>query len=209
MKEFDQLHSILERLLGPGGCPWDQEQTLVSAREMILEEVCELIDAINQNDDAAIQEELGDLFFNVLFCCKLGEKEGRLKLNEVLNEINEKLIRRHPHIFGDAQIETSEEVLVQWEAIKKEEKGNADKKSALDNIPQSLPTLSRAQKILKKMRKTDYPDLLKQPVTHLDEEILGKKLLEIVDQAQKAGIDAEMALRKALLSSEQKFRAWE
>lgn len=102
MREFDELIEIIDRLLGPDGCPWDKEQTLQSLRSSVLEEVCEVIEAIDLNDNAHIKEELGDLFFNTIFLCKIAEKEKRFTVTEILKELNEKLIRRHPHVFGES-----------------------------------------------------------------------------------------------------------
>lgn len=208
MKEFTDLIKIIERLMGPGGCPWDQEQTLMSIRELLLEEACELIDAINQHDNQLIQEELGDVFFNLLFCCKLGEKEGRLKLSEVIQGISDKLIRRHPHVFENSKVSTSAAVIEQWEKIKKHEKANQSRKSALDGIPHALPALSRAQKVIKRLHKACFL-MSDKPQKSISEERLGEKLLELVNLAYQSGIDAEMALRKALGPYEDKFRIWE
>ena len=148
---FQNLKNILETLLGPNGCPWDREQTLDSLCSSLLEETCETIDAINLSDNDHIKEELGDLFFNVLFLCLVGEKENRFKLDEVLEGISNKLIRRHPHIFGEMELKTSEEVAHQWEEIKKREK--KDRQNILEGIPQSLPALARANQVLKKLQK--------------------------------------------------------
>ena len=157
MREFDELIEILERLLGPDGCPWDKVQTLQTLRSTILEEVCEVIEAINLNDDAHIKEELGDLFLNIVLLSKIAEKENRFPVTAVLKELNEKLIRRHPHVFADGKkIHTVDELHEQWDLIKKDEKGKEKRKSVLDGISKQLPALARAQKALKRMKKAGY-----------------------------------------------------
>lgn len=211
MQQFDELIKIIDQLLGPEGCPWDQKQTLYTLRSSALEEVCELIEAIDLEDNAHIKEELGDLFFNVVFLSKVAEKEKRFPTQAVLQELNEKLIRRHPHVFGDGKkLNSVEELYQQWDAIKKEEKGKEQRQSPLDGISKHLPALSRTQKILKKIKKTDFP-LNIQPVerTPQNEEELGQLLLSLVNQAQEKGLDAEHALRKVLAHLEKNFLEYE
>lgn len=225
MQEFDQLVGIIERLMAPDGCPWDREQTMKSIRSNILEEAAELIDAIDSEDNTHICEELGDVFFVLVFLCKLAEKEQRCTMIEALQEANAKLVRRHPHVFGDVEIKDSEAVLKQWAEIKQQEKGKAERTSVLDGIPHALPSLARAQKISKKIRKTEFAESF-QPVgescSHSQgkssmsgksvfesEAQLGKHLLEIVWTAQEKGLDAEQALRQALVQQESAFRAVE
>jgi tetrapyrrole methylase family protein / MazG family protein len=211
MKEFDELLEVTDKLLGPGGCPWDQEQTLHSLRHCVVEETYELIEAIDSEDNSHILEELGDFLFNAVFFCKVAEKEERFKMKEVLDVITQKLIRRHPHVFGDAKIKTVDELYVQWEKIKKEEKGKTHRKSALDSIPKKMPALSRAGKALKKMVKSHYPHLpdVSTQKTFQNEEALGQALLRMVAVAQAQDLDAELALRKALASLEKEFRKFE
>lgn len=212
MKEFEDLIQVIERLLGPNGCPWDQEQTLQSLRSTVLEEVCEVIEAIDLNDNEHIREELGDLFFNVVFLCKIAEKEQRFTMASILSELTEKLIRRHPHVFGDGKkIKTVDELYEQWDKIKKEEKGKNIRKSILDGISKHLPALARAQKSLKKMKKSGYlhslPQLNDLPINN--EKELGEYLLSLVTLAQEKGLDAEHALRKALAHLEKDFLRYE
>ena len=212
MEEFDALIRITEHLMGPKGCPWDREQTLMTLRESVLEETCELIEAVDLEDNHHILEELGDLLFNVVFFCKIGEKENRFQTKDVINNLVEKLIRRHPHVFGDAKVDNIEGLWKQWNEIKTQEKGKTQRQSVLDGIPKGLPALAYAQKMLKKIGKTKYPDLPvieKSEPAFENEEQLGKSLMNIVMQAQKAGLDAEQALRKAVALKEQEFRSWE
>jgi MazG family protein len=202
VEEFKQLKNVIECLLAPNGCPWDREQTLKSMRSSLLEETSEVIEAINLDDNQKTEEELGDLFFNVVFMCDLAEKEGRFDLKDVLQSITAKLIRRHPHIFGNTQIETSEQVLKQWEEIKKTEHTHS---SLLDNVPQNLPTLARAIKIYKKIKKTAFK-ISGQTDTEM---AFGANLFEMALQAHNQGVDAEQALRAFLNHLEVQFRLWE
>lgn len=210
MKEFTELTEIIDRLLGPDGCPWDREQTLRTVRSHLLEETCEVLEAIDLDDNRKIEEELGDLCFNVLFMCRLAEKENRFTTADTLRHIIAKLIRRHPHVFGSVQVDTSEQVLKQWEAIKKTEYTHT---SAIDNIPKDLPSLARAQKILKKVKKTSFSafsqEVESNPNASESEEELGRKLFTLVAEAGETGVDAEQALRTFLANFERRFRAWE
>lgn len=209
MQSFIELNKILDKLLSPEGCPWDREQTLQTLRSTVLEEVHELIEAVNLDNDADIVGELGDLFFNVLFFCKLGEREGRFTMDEVLNKISEKLIRRHPHVFGESTLETPEEVVSQWELIKSLEKEHSHRKSAIDGIPHSLPSLALAYKLFGKSRKKEafWKNYQEKEVT--DEEKLGKALFELVKHGREKGIDPEQALRHYLANFSGEFRKWE
>lgn len=210
MKEFHQLIDVIDKLLGPGGCPWDREQTLPSLRKYVLEEVHELIEAIDLEDREKILEELGDLFFNAIFFCKVAEKEGYFSTPDVLTQITNKLIRRHPHVFGDAKISTTAELEVQWKKIKDQEKGQEKRKSALDGIPPGYPALARAQRVVNSMRKAKYPQKPEASRTSFhDEASLGKILLELTAQADALGIDAELALKSVLSKEEKTFRHWE
>lgn len=208
MDDFQSLIRIIERLLAPNGCPWDREQTLQSMRGALLEETSEVLEAIHLDENQKIEEELGDLLFNVVFLCKLAEKENRFTIQNVLHHINAKLIRRHPHIFGEAAVKNTEEVLQQWEEIKKAEKKQAQA-SVLDGIPKELPALSRAQKILKKIHKAGYPFPSTSHLNDQNEEQMGQALSTLVIQANQQGIDAEQALRKFLALLEKEFRKWE
>jgi tetrapyrrole methylase family protein / MazG family protein len=208
MKEFDELVSIIDRLMAPNGCPWDREQTLMSMRTSLMEEICELIEAIDLQDSAKIKEELGDCFFNAVFLCRLAEKEGKFNIQELLSSLREKLIRRHPHVFGEFRAENTEEALKHWEQVKKSEKTTDASKNILDDIPKGLPALTLAQKILKRMGKAEFAEVseLKDSGKATDEETLGKALLELANEAQKNGLDAEQALRNTLAQMEHRFR---
>jgi len=191
MKEFDSLLEIINTLLGPTGCPWDRVQTVQTLRHYLLEEVYELIDAIEQNDDTLIQEEAGDALFTLVFLALLAEKEKRFTLRSLLKKISTKLVRRHPHVFGDKTIDSLEELYEQWQGIKEKERQEKQVKKPFETIPKALPALSRAQKILKEMK--ELPPV-KDPIA--------SALLKIVKQASEAGVNAELVLRDALLHIE-------
>lgn len=207
---FHKLLEITYHLLGPTGCPWDKEQTLITLRKSVLEEVYELVEAIDLNEDQKIKEELGDLFFNALFLSVIAEKENRVDPALVIEAMAEKLIRRHPHVFGKSQVSGHEALYEQWERIKLAEPENAHRTSLLDGIPKGLPALFRGQKILKKIKKSkfDCPSVANVQEFASEEE-LGELLFGIVAEAQKKGIDAEQALSKVLTHLESSFRSWE
>lgn len=210
MKEFDELVSVVDHLLGENGCPWDKKQTMKTIRSDVLEEVCELIEAIDLEDDHHIEEELGDLFFNVVFLSRLAEKENRTKMEKALNGIKEKLVRRHPHVFGTESIEGVDELITRWDQIKLTEKGKEHRTSVLDGIPKGLPALARTQKVTKKMKSAKFEDLPKaHNLIFKDEEELGAYLASIVILAEIQGFDAEHALKNYLIGLETKFRLFE
>ncbi len=203
MKEFNRLVAIISDLLGPNGCPWDQKQTLKSIRKHLIEEAYEVVEAIDDNDRGKIVEELGDLFLNVVFLSKLGEKEKGIQMPEILDHINEKLIRRHPHVYGDASASSPEEVLNQWDKIKQEEKKH-QRKSRLDEIPKDLPSILRAQKAAKIFGKAQFAPKL--DATDDSEMKLGIELYELIQVCQENGVEADIALRKVLAKCEKEFR---
>jgi MazG family protein len=202
MNEFKSLVDVIERLLAPDGCPWDREQTLQSMRHLLVEETFEVIEAIDLNNHRLLEEELGDLLFNVAFLCILAEKERYFTLQDVLKHIVAKLVRRHPHIFGENRLQTSEEVLKQWDEIKKLERGELQQ-SALDSIPKDLPALARAQKIAKKFANQNF---IPQKAPESLEDQAGETLWKFVQNTSKQGIQAEQALRKRLAQIESEFR---
>ncbi len=207
MDEFNSLIEILERLLAPDGCPWDREQTLHSIRHSLVEETYEVIEAIDLDDNRQIEEELGDLLFVAVFLCLLAQKEGRFTLQDALTHVVAKLVRRHPHIFGEVKLKTSQEVLRQWDEIKQIEK-KEERKSALDGIPKDLPALARAQKMIKKLVNKHFVSQ-KSKDSFSPEEQAGEKLWQLVQEMAKQGIQAEQALRKRLAQIEVEFRQWE
>ena len=200
MNYFNELVAIADQLFGPGGCPWVQEQTLKSLEPLFLEEVHELLEAIDLQDVEKIKEELGDCFFILLFIGKLGEKNRSFTLPEALHLVAQKLIRRHPHVFCKEKNSSIEDVLQSWEEIKKRE----GKKNPIDGIPDTLPALARAQKVIGKVHRAEKKAL--PPTAIASEEELGRRLWDLVSEGEAAGFDAESALRRFTKSYEASWR---
>lgn len=202
---FEKLMETLDRLLGPNGCPWDRAQTMQTLRTTVLEETCELIEAIDLNNNSHIKDELGDLLLNAVFLCKLAEKESRFEMVSVIENLNDKLIRRHPHIFGDAYADSPDAVVDVWNAVKAKEK--TEDTHILDSLPKGLPSLMRAQKALKRLKKAGYARMPAQSSASFDsEEALGNHLMEVCMRAGEQKLDAEIALRKVLTQLESQSR---
>lgn len=196
MDAFDELLRIADKLLGSEGCPWDREQTLATLQPYLLEETHELLEAIDLRDTEKMKEELGDLLYTLIFIAKLGEKEGGFDLASSIRSVGEKLIRRHPHIFGELKVESPEEVMQNWEEIKRLE----GRKNPVIGIPPSLPALARAQKVIQKMHRAKK--LEPREILLSSEEELGQALWELVRQGEQLGFDAERALRCVSISHE-------
>ncbi len=209
MHAFDTLMDIADKLNGPKGCPWDIKQTFTSLQPYVLEEAHEVVEAVDTNQDPKILEELGDLFYIVIFYAKIAEREGRFTIKDILKTIEEKLIRRHPHVFGDEIASHPEEVLKRWEEIKKQEKAEEKPKSLLEGMPATLPLLVKAQKMVKKMHRKGAPTLPKIDKVPLSEEALGEKLFSLIASADALGIDTESALRRTLARYEERYHTWE
>ena len=204
-----RLLAIMARLRDPKqGCPWDLEQDFASIAKHTLEEAYEVEDAIRSGDMRALEDELGDLLLQVVFHARMAEETGQFDFDAVAHAISEKLVRRHPGIFSDAEIATAEQQVASWQAIKAQERAakqsaaGAAPKSALDDVPLALPALTRAAKLLRRAERAGLGDLA--PATpanaddaQLDERALGDALLALVARAQHAGLDAEEALRAA------------
>ncbi len=197
MEAFDRLVEVADRLLGPNGCPWDHTQTFETLQQYVLEEAHEVIEAVDQGDDKKILEELGDLLYTVIFYAKIAEKTNRFTLRDILENIAEKLIRRHPHVFGGVTVRHVDNIIQNWEAIKKQEKKDAPAQGLLESMPASLPTLVKAQKLVRKLARAGS---LKNAQGNAlwTEDTVGKALLELVISAETQGIDAESALRRTL-----------
>jgi len=148
---FRRLESLMARLRAPGGCPWDRRQTHKSLKPYLLEEVHEALEAIDRNDAEALKEELGDVLLQVVFHAQLAREKGRFNLRDVAHTLCDKLVRRHPHVFGAAGKSTIRQLNARWEQIKKIE--NPSRKSPLDGLPKSLPALHRAQRMHEKLAK--------------------------------------------------------
>jgi len=199
MDAFDELLRIADRLLGPNGCPWDKEQTFATLQPYLLEETHELLEALDLQESGKIQEELGDCFYALVFIAKLAEQNKLFTLSDAMRTVAGKLIRRHPHIFNELKINSTEDVVRNWEAIKKKE----GKKNPIEGIPPSLPSLARAQKVILKIRRFEKTP---PPPTDLSsEEDLGRRLWELVREAEGAGFDAESALRRFSIAYEKNW----
>jgi tetrapyrrole methylase family protein/MazG family protein len=180
---FDRLREIIAVLRGPNGCPWDRKQTHESLRPYAIEEVYELIDAIDQEDDENIIEELGDVLLQVMLHSQIGEDQGYFQVDDVIRSLTDKMIHRHPHVFGTTEAETVEEVYKNWDELKKEEKGKEHFSSILDGIPKQLPSLAKAYKLQHKAGKAGFEwDDVSGVWDKLDEELLEvKEAIEAFD----------------------------
>ncbi len=154
--DFDSLRMLTEVLRGIGGCPWDIEQTHESIRNDIIEETYEVVEAIDNADKKLLREELGDVMFQVMFHSRIEEEAGNFSVEDVINDVCEKMITRHPHVFGDVSVNNSDDVLNNWEQIKKAEKDRKTVKESMQSVPKQLPALMRTRKIVKKAKKDLY-----------------------------------------------------
>lgn len=224
-KEFERLVEIIARLRGPDGCPWDREQTSESIKPNLLEESYEVLEAIDNADMPELCEELGDLMMQAVFHAQFASERGDFAIEDSLRSINEKLIRRHPHVFGETQVAGSDEVLHNWEEIKRSEKGYEKRTSALDGVPKAMPALARAMEISKKAAKAgfEWPDIdavvdkLEEEVGELKEELasgdrhrifeeVGDLLFTVVNVARWCSVDSEDALRVMIERFSARFR---
>jgi nucleoside triphosphate diphosphatase len=231
-KSFARAVAIMAQLCAPGGCPWDREQTFDSIRKYTLEETYEVLDAIERKDWTGLKDELGDLLLQVLFYAEMAQEEKLFTLKDVTDNLSEKLIRRHPHVFANrAGVETSTQVLQNWEEIKKTERANAKQEQAdslLDEVPRSLPALMEASKLGNKAASIgfDWPeaapvfDKLQEELDELryaitsgekkaQEEELGDVLFTVVNLARKLGVQSEFALRASNAKFRRRFASME
>jgi XTP/dITP diphosphohydrolase len=192
---INELLEVMAKLRSPEGCPWDREQDHRSLRFHAVEEVYELIDAIEAGDDHELLEELGDLLLQVVFHCQLARERGVFDFEQVARNITEKLLRRHPHVFGDVKVKNVDEVWANWEQIKRAEKAGTHRErvSALDGIPRHLPALLRTEKLVKKARKQGL--MAKPSVSKLSKRAVAEQLFELAAHAQAKGWSAEALLR--------------
>ena len=217
---LDELIDTMEKLRAPGGCAWDREQTHASLVQYLTEETHELIEAIEAGDDAELVEELGDVLYQVLFHADIAAEEGRFTLEDVAAHMTQKMVGRHPHVFGDGDVvaDTADAVASNWEVWKAQQK--PERTSVLDGIPQGMPSLALSAKVLGRAEKVgvivepagasagDRADA-STATTAADESELGRQLLSIVAAARRDGLDAERALRGALRSVQDDIRAAE
>lgn len=213
---INDLLAVMARLRAPNGCPWDREQDHMSLRFHAVEEVYELLDAIEAHDDHEMLEELGDLLLQVVFHSQLAKERGVFDFDKVARNMVDKLIRRHPHVFGDVKVKDVDEVWANWEKIKRAEKHGTkhERPSALDGIPKHLPALLRAEKLVKKARKANL--LAEGHKGHsaargkrLSKTALAKQLFDLAEFAQKQGWHAEDLLRGEIKKREQQLRKLE
>lgn len=224
---FETLLAIMDRLRDPGGCPWDREQTYATLRNYVLEEGYEVVDAIDRDDRAALREELGDLLFQVVFLSRLAKEEGAFTAADVIQGIAEKMVRRHPHVFGDAEADTAEDVLRAWEQIKRKEKAAAAA-SVLAGIPVALPALLKAHRLGTKAARVGFDwedplrvlDKVEEEIRELREALaagapmavrdeLGDVLFSLVMFGRRMGVDAEEALERTNRRFRSRFEAVE
>jgi len=203
---INDLLKVMAKLRSPKGCPWDREQDHRTLRFHAVEEVYELIDAIDSGDDHEMLEELGDLLLQVVFHCQLARERGAFDFDAVARNISEKLIRRHPHVFGEGDAKTVDEVWTQWDKIKKAEKAGTknERPSALDGIPRHLPALMYAEKLVKKARKAKLADADKS-AANASKDRIAEQLFRLTATAQLNGWSAEDLLRGEVKKRE---RAW-
>ena len=221
---IQQLRAIIARLRAPEGCPWDREQTHASLRAGLIEEAYEVVEAINQGDDANLCEELGDLLLQSIFHAQIAAEEGRFDFDDVARGISEKLLRRHPHVFGEDRCADSAEVLRKWDDIKRAEKGG-HATSALDGISKGLPALMHAEKVQKKAARVgfDWSEIapvlakIREELAEVEaelpggtgsriEEEIGDLLFSVVNLARKLKIDGETALQRSTDKFSARFR---
>lgn len=226
---YEDFLEIMRLLRSPGGCPWDAEQTHDSIRRNFLEETYEVLDALDRDDAGDMCEELGDVLMQVVFHAVIEEERGRFTMADVVNGVAQKLVYRHPHVFGDVHVENSDEVLTNWEALKRAEKGQASTADAVEAVPHTLPALWRAEKIQKKAAKTGFEwssaiaalGKLEEEVRELREaleagkpadaphgvrEEVGDTLFMAAKVAQMNGVDPEDALHCACDKFNARFR---
>ncbi|MGB6943967.1 MAG: nucleoside triphosphate pyrophosphohydrolase [Bryobacteraceae bacterium] len=225
-ERFERLAGIMARLRAPGGCPWDREQNFDSIKPYLLEETYEVFDAIDQRDWPGLAEELGDLMLQAVFFAQMASEEGKFGIDDSLDAISEKLIRRHPHVFGDGSAKTSDDVKRRWDEIKADEKKDKGKppEGRLGSVPRKLPALVEAQQISSKAAAVGFDwENPGQVLDKLDEELrelaearesgmpqelegeIGDLLFVLVNLARKLKVDPEQALRKTNAKFRKRF----
>ena len=204
---IEDLLKVMAKLRSPKGCPWDREQDHMTLRRHAVEEVYELIDAIEAGDDVEMAEELGDLLLQVVFHCQMAKERGAFDFEKVTRHLVDKLVRRHPHVFGTTKVKDVDEVWANWEKIKRAEKQGTKhaRHSALDGIPKHLPALLRAEKLVKKARKANLLSESKGK-TKANKADIAKKLFALTKLAQQQGWSAEELLAAETKQRENELR---
>ena len=197
--ELIRLREVMDKLRSPGGCPWDAEQDHASLLKYLLEESYEFIESVEDNDRQAMQEELGDLLLQVYFHSRMAEEDATQPFNieDVAKSVADKLIRRHPHVFAGASVDSSKDVLENWEKQKASEKGRT---SAIDGVPLAQPALPLATKVIYRLNKLNYDLPISEPLSlpsEINQDQFGQILLGLISQAVEKGLDPEAALRGA------------
>ncbi len=222
-RSYEELRAVVARLRAPDGCPWDREQTHASLRPYVIEEAYEVLAVLDAGDTQHLPEELGDLLLQIVLHTQLAEEAGEFDMADVLEGLTQKLIRRHPHVFGDVKLETADQVNRQWDELKRGERQPDD--SALANVPPAMPALAYAQTLLRRAETAGFAWPKREDVLEkLDEELreladatspqeaaaeLGDLLLNVANYARYLGIDAEEALREASHKFRRRFTAVE
>ena len=226
-RSFEDLVQLMTKLRGPGGCPWDREQTLQSLKPFIVEEAYEVVDAIDSDDRHALAEELGDFLLQAVFIAEITREEGSFDVFRAITLLHDKLVRRHPHVFGDVEARDAEEVLVNWEKLKNEER-KAENKSVLSGVPRALPALLKASRLTEKAARVGFDWRRTEEVLEkLDEEVaelreavgggdqahireeIGDLLFTIANIARKLELNAEEELQAANRKFSRRFTAME
>ena len=226
-KTFDDLVQLMTTLRGPNGCPWDRKQTLPDLKPYVIEEAYEVVDAIDRDDRAALLEEIGDFLLEAVFIAEITREEGTFDVYDSITAIHDKLVRRHPHVFADAVARDAEQVLVNWEKLKSDER-KAENKSVLSGVPQSLPALLKASRLTEKAarvgfdwrRTDDVFDKLDEEIAELRQAVdsgdksriedeIGDLLFTIANIARKVGAKAEEALQSTNRKFMRRFESME
>lgn len=226
-RSFDDLVQLMTRLRGPGGCPWDRKQTLPDLKPYVIEEAYEVVDAIDRNDRAALLEEIGDFLMEAVFITEITREEGTFDVYDSLTAIHDKLVRRHPHVFGDVEAHDAEQVLVNWEKLKQDER-KAENKSLLAGVPQSMPALLKASRLTEKAarvgfdwrRAEDVFDKIDEEIAELREAVasgdtshvheeIGDLLFTIANIARKVNVNPEEALQSTNRKFMRRFQSME
>jgi MazG family protein len=226
-RTFDDLVKLMTTLRGPDGCPWDRKQTLPDLKPYVIEEAYEVVDAIDRDDRGALMEEVGDLLLEAVFVAEITREEGTFDIYDSVTAVHDKLVRRHPHVFGDVQADDAEQVIINWEKLKNEER-KAENKSVLAGVPQSLPALLKATRLTDKAARVGFDwrgtdeifdkldeefGELREAVasgdrTHVQEE-LGDLLFTIANIARKLNVNAEEALQSTNRKFLRRFESME
>ena len=206
---FDDFVEIIKILRGPDGCPWDKEQTHESIRNSMIEEAYELVEEIENKNPEKIADESGDVLLQVVLHAQIAKDNGEYDITDVTDMISRKMIHRHPHVFGEVHVDGSEDVLVNWDAIKRADRKQESVTDDLKGVSKSIPTLMRANKIAKKAKKAGYENMSNTDILAETEDEFGKLLFDVAVKASEFGIDSEVALSKYINKFINEFEKFE